>query len=141
MSQQSELADYAYGRLSEGLLPASHLVRMIMGQWGVIANPSSVHFFVSESIACLLRHHDVEVGDTIDGGYIPWIFEPWDSAEKIEVELSRFESYFEDESNYVFRKKNEPNEALEGSRLSVTVRAISSLREGTDCASQPAPSA
>ncbi len=37
--------------------------------------------------------------------------------------------------------KTEPNEALEGSRLLVTISAISALRAGTDRAKQPAPSA
>jgi len=39
------------------------------------------------------------------------------------------------------KKKNEPNEALEGRRLLVTISAISALRAGTDRAKQPSPSA
>ncbi len=38
------------------------------------------------------------------------------------------------------RLKNEPNEALERSRLPVTISAISALRAGTDRARQPARS-
>ena len=39
------------------------------------------------------------------------------------------------------KRKKEPNEALEGRRLPVTISAISVLRTGTDRARQPSPSA
>ena len=49
-------------------------------------------------------------------------------------------SAFSSPLNRTTQTDNEPNEALERSRLSVTISAISSLREGTDRASQPARS-
>jgi hypothetical protein len=41
----------------------------------------------------------------------------------------------------IIRNENEPNEALEGTRMLVTNRAFSSLREGTIRAKHPCPSA
>ena len=106
MSQQSELADWAYARLSDGPFPASNLVRMVREKWDTVANPQAVHFFVSESLACLLRNEDVEVGDIFENTFVPWTSAPWESEQRIEDELCNFEDYLEDVSRYVFRKKN-----------------------------------
>lgn len=111
MSQQSELADYVYAKLSRTELPASYLVHVICEKWGSIANPSTVHLFVAESVACLLRNEDIEVGDVIEGKFIPWLIKPWDAAQKIEDEICSLGDYLADESQYVFRKITEPNQA------------------------------
>ncbi len=106
MSQQSELADWAYVSLENGPLPASRLVHMVREKWDTVANPSAVHFFVAESLACLLRNDDVEVGNISEGRFVSWTYERCDSTQKIEDELCSLEAYLEDESHYVFRKKN-----------------------------------
>jgi hypothetical protein len=105
MSQQSELADWVYSRLPDGPIPASRLVLLVREKWGAIAEPQAVHLFVSESLACLLRNEDVEAGDLLDEVFLPWRTEPSDSALKINDELSVYETYLEDPSRYVFRKK------------------------------------
>ncbi len=106
MSQQSVLAEYAYTKLTDGPLPVAHLVRLIKNKWKTVASPNGVHLFVSESVSCLLRHEDIEVGDVIAGRYIAWTIDPWDAHEKIEKEICALDDYLEGETRYVFKKKN-----------------------------------
>jgi hypothetical protein len=105
MSQQSDLAEHAHERLSEKMLPAAHLVRLVRERWGVLATPISVHLFVAESIRCLLRYDDVEVGDIVDAHFIPWASAPNDSEDRIEDEFCGFDSFLDDDTRYVFRKR------------------------------------
>jgi hypothetical protein len=106
MSQQSELADWAYERLCHEPLSAALLVRMVRAKWGPTANPQAVHFFVAETLTCLLRKGDVEVGDATGSGFTPWALAPWGSDQKIEDEICGLGAFLEDESRYVFRKKD-----------------------------------
>jgi hypothetical protein len=108
MSQQSQLADHAHERLSATPVSASYLIRLVRDRLGEIATPVSVHFFVAESIRCLLRYEDVEVGDLVDDRFVAWSSDAIDSEQRIEDELSSFDTYLEDDGRYVFRKKNEP---------------------------------
>lgn len=105
MSQQSELADYAYAKLDDGQLSAAHLVRLIREKWQALATPESVHFFVSESVRCLMGRVGVEVGDIIDGQFVRWDLELWDADETFESEVCALDTYLEDDTRYVFRKQ------------------------------------
>ena len=63
MSQQSDLADGFYARLSTCPVAAAQLVRELRSRWGAGHGLGSVHGFVREVATCLLHHDDVEVGD------------------------------------------------------------------------------
>src|SRR6476469_6838899 len=105
MSQQSDMADVVYGRLSAGPVAAAHLVRELRKRWGVEEGVGSVHGFVREVAACLLHHEDVEVGDMRGGRFAPWSLAPWDADQRIDTELMTMESFLDDETQYVFRKR------------------------------------
>src|SRR2546427_8587411 len=105
MSQQSDMADTVYRRLSKGPVPTAHLVRELRGRWGTEHGLSEVHGFAREVATCLLRHDDVEVGDLTEGQFVRWELEPWDADHRIDRELMSMDTFLEDESRYVFRKK------------------------------------
>jgi hypothetical protein len=105
MSQQSDMADVVYSRLSSEPVSAAHLVRELRSRWGVEHGVGSVHGFVREVATCLLHHDDVEVGDVTAGRFVPWQLASWDADEKIDAELMTMDLFLDDESKYVFRKR------------------------------------
>jgi hypothetical protein len=105
MSQQSDMADFVYSRLSKEPVPAAYLVRDLRRRWGSEHDAGSVHGFVREVATCLLHHDDVEVGDIAAGRFVPWMLEPWDASDKIDAELMAMQSFLNDDDKYVFRKK------------------------------------
>jgi hypothetical protein len=105
MSQQSDMADTVYRRLSSQPVAAAHLVRELRSRWGAEHGVGSVHGFVREVATCLLRHDDVEVGDVTAGRFIPWELAPWDAEEKMDAELMAMDLFLDDEDKYVFRKR------------------------------------
>jgi hypothetical protein len=105
MSQQSDMADAVYRRLSSEPVAAAHLVRELRSRWGVEHGVGSVHGFVREVATCLLHHDDVEVGDVTAGRFVPWQLASWDADERIDAELMAMDLFLEDESKYVFRKR------------------------------------
>jgi hypothetical protein len=105
MSQQSDMADDVYRRLSSQPVAAAHLVRELRSRWGVEHGVGSVHGFVREVATCLLHHDDVEVGDVRDGGFVPRSLPAWDADERIDAELMAMHTFLDDESQYVFRKR------------------------------------
>lgn len=105
MSQQSDMADDVHTRLVAGPIPAAHLVRELRSQWGVEHGVGSVHGFVREVATCLMYHDDVEVGDFNEGSFVPWQLLPEEADEKIDAELMAMEAFLDDESKYVFRKR------------------------------------
>ena len=104
MSQQSDMAEDVYRRLSAGPVAVAHLVRELRGRWGVEHGVGSVHGFVREVVTCLMHHEDVEVGDVRDGRFVPWSLPSWDADQKIDAELMAMDLFLDDESQYVFRK-------------------------------------
>ena len=104
MSQQSDMADDVYRRLSSRPVAAAHLVRELRDQWGAGHGVGSVHGFVREVATCLLRD-DVEIGDVTAGRFVPWKLAPWDADQRIDTELMAMDSFLEDESKYVFRMR------------------------------------
>ena len=105
MSQQSDLADAVYHRLSSQPVTAAHLVRELRTRWGVEHGIGSVHGFVREVATCLLHHDDIEVGDMKNGEFVPWPLPAWDADERLSKELMAMHSFLDDESQYVFRKR------------------------------------
>ncbi len=105
MSQQSDMADSVYVRLSAGAVAAAHLVRELRIRWGNEHGIGSVHGFVREVATCLLHHDDVEVGEVRDGRFAPWSLPPWEADEKIDAELMAMSTFLDDECLYVFRKR------------------------------------
>jgi hypothetical protein len=77
----------------------------LRSRWGVEFGIDSVHGFVREVASCLLHQDDVEVGDVIDGRFVPWSLPAWDADEKIAAELMAMDTFLDDESQYVFRKR------------------------------------
>ena len=105
MSQQSDMADSVYERLSSQPVAAAQLVRELRSRWGVEHGVGSVHGFVREVATCLLHYEDVEVGDVQAGTFIPWPLPQWDADDKIDAELMAMDSFLDDEARYVFRKR------------------------------------
>jgi len=105
MSQQSDMADAVYHRLSAAPVAAAHLVRELRSRWGAEHGVGSVHGFVREVATCLLHYEDVQVGDVTTGKYVPWQLAPWEADERIDAELMAMDLFLEDEDRYVFRKK------------------------------------
>ena len=103
MSQQSDTAETVYSGLAESPVPLANLVREIRTRWGAEHGVGAVHGFVAEAAACLLRHEDVEIGDILDGRFVPWRLEPWDAHTKLDGELLSGQTFFEDETRAVFR--------------------------------------
>ncbi|SRR6266481_8013284 len=105
MSQQSDMAETVYGRLSSGLVAAADLVGELRMRWGPDHGVGEVHRFVEEAAACLLGHDDVEVGDMMtQGGFTPWVLEPWDAHSKLANDLMAMSTFLEDRTRYVFRR-------------------------------------
>jgi hypothetical protein len=105
MSQQSDMADAVYSRLSSEPVSAAHLIRELRSRWGVEHGVGSVHGFVREVATCLLHHDDVEVGDVTAGRFVPWQLASCDADERIDAELMALDLFLDDESKYVFRKR------------------------------------
>jgi hypothetical protein len=105
MSQQSDMAELVYGRLSTGPVAAAHLVHELRGRWGAEHGVGSVHGFVREVVTCLLYHEDVEVGEIRDGLFIPWPIPSWEADDKIDADLMVMRTFLDNESQYVFRKR------------------------------------
>src|SRR6184192_2136540 len=63
MSQQSDMAERVYDRLTQPDVSAAELVEELRANWGPEHGAREVHGFVDEVAACILYHHDVEVGD------------------------------------------------------------------------------
>ena len=105
MSQQSDMADDVYGRLSTAPVSAASLVRELRRRWGVEHGVAEVHCFVREVIGCLLRHEDVEVGEMTAGRFVSWNLEPWDADDRIDAELMAVDVFLDDEGKYVFQKR------------------------------------
>lgn len=108
MSQQSDMAETVYSRLSKGPVSMAHLVRELRGRWGAEHGVLSVHGFVREVATCLLQHEDVEVGVLSEGRFLDWRLHPWEADEKIDRELMSMVAFLEDDNRYVFRKKPTP---------------------------------
>jgi hypothetical protein len=104
MSQQSEMADDLYERTGREPVAAADLVCELRTRWGPEHGVGSVHRFVEEVAACLLHHHDVEVGAMKADHFTPLPLEPWDAHKKIADELMSMETFFEDRTRYVFRR-------------------------------------
>ena len=77
MSQQGDLADGFYARLSTCPVAAAQLVRELRSRWGAGHGVGSVHGFVREVATCLLHHDDVEVGDVRGGQFVSWSLPAW----------------------------------------------------------------
>ncbi len=105
MSQQSDMADSVYGRLSEGPVSTAHLVRELRERWGAEHGVSAVHGFLREVATCLLWRGDVDLGDFREGRYVSWSLEPEDANARIDEELMSMSAFLADNSRYVFRKK------------------------------------
>ena len=105
MSQQSDMADVAYQRASAAPLPIAHLVRELRSKWGADLGVSSVHGFIREVAYCLLVHDDVLVGDIAEGKFVPWTLEPSEVDQKIDRDLMSMDTFLDDETRYVFRRK------------------------------------
>ena len=105
MSQQSDMADDVYNRLSTAPVSAAFLVRDLRQRWSSEHDAGSIHSFVREVATCLLHRDDVEVGDIADGRFVPWKLEPWDASNKIDAELMAMRSFLDDDEKYVFRKR------------------------------------
>jgi hypothetical protein len=105
MSQQSDMADSVYSRLSEGPVPTAHLVRELRGRWGIEHGVSEVHGFVREVATCLLWRGDVDLGDLKEGKFVSWSLEPEDANQRIDQELMSLDAFLGDRNRYVFQKK------------------------------------
>jgi hypothetical protein len=105
MSQQSDMADAVYSRLTDVPVSAAHLVRELRGRWGVEHGVLEVHGFVREVATCLLWRGDVDLGDLKEGKFVSWSLEPDEANLKIDDELMSMDSFLEDENRYVFQKK------------------------------------
>lgn len=110
MSQQSEKADRIYACLARDRVALASIVQEVRISWGSSHGVAEVHSFVQEVVACLLREADVEVGDIRKEKFEPWSLDPWDAADLIEKELSSAKAFYEDETNWVFRRKT-PNQS------------------------------
>jgi hypothetical protein len=105
MSQQSDMADDVYDRLSTAPVSAASLVRELRRRWGVEHGVAEVHCFVREVIGCLLRHEDVEAGEMTAGRFVSWKLEPCDADDKFDAELMAMDVFLDDENKYVFQKR------------------------------------
>lgn len=116
MSQQSDMSDAVYTRLSSGPVSAASLVREIRDRWGPEHGVSAVHGFLAEVGTCLLHRDDIELGDAQEGRFVPWKLDPWDADHRLGEELMALEIFLEDETRYVFRKKEpiQPSETTRG---------------------------
>jgi hypothetical protein len=104
-SQQSEMVDRVYRRLADFPVSAAEIVLELRTKWGPTHNVGEVHRFVEEVAACVLRHDDVEVGDTRDGEFRSLRLEPWDAHAKLAEELLAMNTFLDDKERYVFRKR------------------------------------
>jgi hypothetical protein len=107
MSQQSDMAEIVYGRLSTGPVATAQLVQELRSRWGAEHGVGSVHGFVREIVTLLLHHEDVEVGEIRAGKFVPWSLSSWDADDKIDADLMAMRTFLDDESQYVFRKRPE----------------------------------
>jgi hypothetical protein len=107
MSQQSDMAEIVYGRLSTGPVAIAQLVHELRRRWGADHGVGSVHGFIREVVTCLLHHEDIEVGDIRGGMFVPWSLPSWDAADKIDADLMAMSTFLDDESQYVFRMRPE----------------------------------
>ena len=105
MSHQSDMADRVYHQLAQSPIAAAELVQELRANWGSEHRAPEVHRFVEEVTACILHHDDVEVGEIRDGRFSAWRLKAWESHDKIARELLALETFLDDKTQYVFRKR------------------------------------
>jgi hypothetical protein len=106
MSQQSDMAEEVYQRLSGGgTVSSACLIRELRARWGNDHGVSSVHSFVREVATCLLHFEDVDIGHVEDGKFVAWTLDPWDADEKFDSALMAMDHFLENETRYVFQRK------------------------------------
>lgn len=105
MSQQSDMADEVYRRLSAGPVSVASLVRELRELWGTEFGPSAVHGFIAEVSRCTIGRDDVQLGSVSDGRFTPWSGELCDIDDRFEEEMMSLDAFLEDEHRYVFARK------------------------------------
>jgi hypothetical protein len=105
MSQQSDMADEVYRRLSAGPVSVASLVRELRERWGTEFGPSAVHGFIAEVSRCTIDREGVQLGSISAGHFKPWPGELCDIDDRFEEEMMSLDAFLEDEHRYVFAKK------------------------------------
>ena len=105
MSHQSDMADRVYDQLAQSEVSAAELVQELRSKWGLEHRAPEVHRFLEEVVACILHHDDVEVGEIRDGRFSAWRLEPCESRDKIARELLALDTFLDEKTQYVFRKR------------------------------------
>ena len=105
MSQQSDVADAIYHRLSAGPVSVASLVRELRERWGPEHRVSEVHGFLAEVSRCTIGRDGVQLGAVVDGRFVPWQGELCDIDDRFEEEMEAADAFIEDENRYVFVRK------------------------------------
>jgi hypothetical protein len=105
MSQQSEMADEVYRRLSSDPVTAASLVRELRARWGPEFTPSAVHGFIAEVSRCTIGRDGVHLGSVSDGHFRPWSGELYEIDDRFEEEMMSLDAFLEDEHRFVFVRK------------------------------------
>jgi hypothetical protein len=129
MSQQSDMADAVYSRLSTSPVAAAQLVRELRSRWGAEHGVGSVHGFVREVATDLLHHDDVEVGDLRGGQFVSWLLPAWDADERIDAELMAWTGFLTMKVSMFSERDQRPNEECLVSRPRIFHFRLPLLRE------------
>jgi hypothetical protein len=94
----------AYERTKSGQLSLATMVKEIREAWPK-ENISLVHTAALEVATALLHRSDIEVGELVDGKFVPSKSPPWHDNERMLSEIQHSADLFQNDHVYVFRRK------------------------------------
>lgn len=94
----------AYERTKSGPLSLATVVKELREAWPK-ENIPVVHSAALEVGTALLHRGDIEVGEMVDGKFVPSPNAPWQTNEQMQSDLKDTSTPFENDRRYIFRRK------------------------------------
>ena len=93
-----------YERTKSGPLPLATVVKEMREAWPT-ESITVVHAAALEVGSALLHRRDMEIGELVDGKFVPSTSAPWQTNERMISAVNTSNTFFADDRIYVFRRK------------------------------------
>ncbi|PYK08036.1 MAG: hypothetical protein DME65_14980 [Verrucomicrobia bacterium] len=97
MSQQSDMAEKVYDRLTRSDVSSAELVEELRANW------APEHGAMGSALVLSVRLQLV-VGDSRDSHFTGWGLKPWEAHAKVEQELLSMDTFLYDKEHCVFHR-------------------------------------
>jgi hypothetical protein len=102
--EQDPSAGAYYDRTGAGPLPLAAIAKDLRGAWPD-QSVAVVHQAALEVGTALLHRANIEMGEWVDGRFVPSVSAPWDDNQRMISEVMASPVLFENERVYVFHRK------------------------------------